>query len=62
MVKFYLLGSVLAVIIYLIGEYYDDEYTVEVVPNQKIILCLLAFCLSWFGIIGGILFNIEDEK
>ena len=61
MINFYLLGSIISVICFLIGEHFDDDRQ-EFIPNQKVIMMLLAAFLSWFGLIGTIVFGLQERR
>jgi len=61
MTNFYLLGSVISVVCFLIGEHFNDDRQ-EFIPNQKVMMMLLAAFLSWFGIIGTIVFGLYERE
>jgi hypothetical protein len=60
MISFYLWGSVLSAIIYILGDYYSEDEE-DIIPNQRYLLFMLVMCLSWLGVLGTI-FDMLDKK
>ena len=61
MITFYLIGSLISAVCFLLGEKLEED-KIELVPNQKILMLLIAMSLSWFGLIGTIVFGIEHKE
>ena len=61
MITFYLIGSLVSAVCFLLGEKWEED-KLELIPNQKILMLLIAMSLSWFGLIGTIVFGFEETR
>lgn len=61
MITFYLIGSLVSAVCFLLGEKWEED-KIELIPNQKILMLLIAMSLSWFGVIGTIVFVFEEIR
>ena len=57
MMTFYLVGSLISVICFVIGDSCDDDN-----KSQNTMAMFLAAILSWFGLIGAFIFWLEERR